>query len=252
MGQVSVSEAAKRLGVGVSRVRQRIADGSLPAVRIGSQWVLDEAALSAVADASGPGRPLSRRSAWALVTTSRPDKSFLRSLAPAERARARERLGRLLASSASAEMSEADVYDVAALLRSWLRNRAERHLYRASPRDLPDMREDDRVSLSGLSHPGSGISSGDIVEGYVSVDDIGLLMDDYLLSPVFPGNEANVVLHVVSAVSSNVIGDIAPLLVAADLAEHRGPREASRAVDILRTVAEECLGPSRSRGEVSG
>jgi excisionase family DNA binding protein len=238
MGQVSVSEAAKRLGVGVSRVHQRIADGSLPAVRIGSQWILDEAALSAAADSSRPGRPLSRRSAWALVAVSQPDPAALEALAPAERSRARKRLDCLLASSpVRGESSEAEVHMVALLLRSWLRNRAERHLYRASPRDLPDLREDNRVVLSGLSHPGSGIASGNVVEGYVSADDVRAVMDDYLLSSVPVDKDANVVLHVVSVISLDVMGDIAPLLLAADLAEHRGPREESRAVEILKAVA---------------
>jgi excisionase family DNA binding protein len=257
MGQVSVSEAARRLGVGVSRVHQRIADGSLPAVRVGSQWILDEAALPAAAESSKPGRPLSRRSAWALVAVSQ-DRAAPEPLAPAERTRARKRLSCLLASSSVGEPSEAEVHMVALLLRSWLRNRAERHLYRASPRDLPDLRADNRVVLSGLSHPGSGIASGDVVEGYVSADDVGAVMDDYLLSTVPVGKDANVVLHVVSVISFDVAGDIAPLLLAADLAEHRGPREELRAVEIVRAVAAERLTslpdaqrPLHVRGEVS-
>ncbi|GAB1642816.1 hypothetical protein [Krasilnikovia sp. MM14-A1259] len=239
MRQISVAEAADRLGVGVARVHQRIADGSLPAERIGSQWVIGEAALVPVAE-SRPGRPLSRRSAWAVVALSEDNRGILESLAAAERARARARLHRLLASfsSPAAGSSEAQVQECAELLRALLRNRAERRLYRASPRDLPDLREDGRVRLSGLSHSRSGIASGDLVEGYLDADDVDALADDHLLSPVAAGQQANVVLHVVSGNSLGVMGGIAPLLLAADLAEHRGPREEFRAAEILREIVD--------------
>lgn len=49
MARVSVAEAARRLGVGVPRIHQRIADGSLRAERLGSQWVVDELSLLQVA-----------------------------------------------------------------------------------------------------------------------------------------------------------------------------------------------------------
>ncbi len=39
---MSVAQSAERLGVSVSRIHQRIADGSLVAERIGAQWVIDE------------------------------------------------------------------------------------------------------------------------------------------------------------------------------------------------------------------
>ena len=42
MGQVSVAEAADRMGVGVQRIHRRIAEGSLRAERVGHQWVIDE------------------------------------------------------------------------------------------------------------------------------------------------------------------------------------------------------------------
>ena len=199
MGEISVAEAAKRLGVGVPRIHQRIADGSLRAARVGSQWVVDEASLPAASESHLPGRPLSHRSAWALVALSQDDQGALDALAPAERSRARDRLRHLLAQSpGAAGPTEADVRAVASLLRSWFRNRAERRLYRASPRDLPDLRDDHRLALSGLSDSRSGIASGDLVEGYIDADDVEAVVTDYLLSPV--AAEANVVLHVAATV----------------------------------------------------
>ena len=140
--------------------------------------------------------------------------------------------------SAMQAPSETQTRAVATLLRSWLRNRAERRLYRASPRDLPDLREDDRTTLSGVSHAGSGMAPGDLVEGYLDIDDLAAVIDDYLLSPLTNGRDANVVLHVTAGAFPAAIGGIVPLMLAADLAEHRSPREESRSTAILRELGE--------------
>jgi excisionase family DNA binding protein len=253
MGQVSVAEVAKRLGVGVQRVHQRIADGSLPAERVGSQWVVNEADILPLSDRRGPGRPLSPRSAWALVAIAAAQApegpyqepssaSWLRALAPAERSRAKRRLNDLLAVLPSDPSSEAyadAVPILAARLRSLLRNRADRRPYRASPRDLEDIRGDDRLLLAGLSHPNSGISSGDIVEAYLAEVHRDDLVDDFLLDEVSRDSDANVILHVVanSAAAWQPPVD-RPILLAADLAEHRSPREQARAAELLRSLAD--------------
>lgn len=238
VGSVSVAEAARRLGVGVVRVHQRIADGSLPAERVGSQWVIDEASLSSVLESNRAGRPLSERSAWALLAFSQ-DPHLLDGLASWERARASNRLRQLLAGSGPEDaLSEDQVRATAKALRSLLRKRAERRLFRASPRDLPDLRQDDRVVLSGLSHPRSGLASGDLVEGYVAVDGLDGLVNEYLFSRAKAEKGSNVVLHVGSIVPD---GDdaMASLLLAADLAEHRRPREEARAAELLREIARQ-------------
>jgi len=235
VGDISVAEAARRLGVGVPRIHQRITDGSLRAVRVGSQWVIDEASLAPVAESRAPGRPLSHRSAWALLALSQSDHRALDALAPAERSRARDRLHRLLMQSPpGVRPSEVEVQAAATLLRSWFRNRAERRLYRASPRDLPDLRDDDRLALSGLSHPRSGIAAGDLVEGYLAAEYVDSVVADHLLSAPAADRDANVVLHIVAAAP----GPTAPLLLAADLAEHRRPREEARAAELLREIAD--------------
>lgn len=238
MGSVSVAEAARRLGVGVVRVHQRIADGTLPAERIGSQWVIDEASLPSVLDSSRAGRPLSERSAWALLAFSQ-DPHLLDGLASWERARAGNRLRDLLVGSGPDDaLPEDQVRATAKALRFLLRKRAERRLFRASPRDLPDLRQDDRVVLSGLSHPRSGIASGDLVEGYVAVEDLEDVVNQYLLSRASAQKDTNVVLHVGSIVPDG--GDaMASLLLAADLAEHRRPREEARAAELLREIARQ-------------
>jgi excisionase family DNA binding protein len=240
MVRVSVAQAAQRLGVGVARVHQRIADGSLSAERIGSQWVVEESSLTAVAESRGPGRPLSERSVWALVAVSLLDHQWVDELAPSERSRARDRLRRLLASSSSGlAPSEAQVQAVAASIRSLFRNRADQRSYRASPRDLPALRADPRIALSGLSHPRSAIASADLVEGYVSASDIDAEVEDLVLSPASSGRDANVILRVVAEHAYPAIhGDVPLLLVAADLADHRRPREETRAAELLREISQ--------------
>jgi len=61
---LSTSEAAERLGVSSSRVRRLVADGRLPAVRVGKTWVIREGDLRFVADRRPgwpKGRPRKRR-----------------------------------------------------------------------------------------------------------------------------------------------------------------------------------------------
>jgi excisionase family DNA binding protein len=56
MGLISTSEAAKRLGVHITRVQVLIRAGRLPAQKIGGTYVVDEDDLKLVADRK-PGRP---------------------------------------------------------------------------------------------------------------------------------------------------------------------------------------------------
>jgi excisionase family DNA binding protein len=234
--QIGVSEAARRLGISVARVHQRIADGTLPAVRIGAAWVIDEGSLQQVREMGAPGRRLSARSSWAVVAASHGAEPGEVRLAPSERARAQQRLHEILV-AAAASPSEDRIRAVAVQLRSMFRNRAERRAFRASALDLPHLRTDLRLLLSGLSHPASGVSSGDFVEGYVAAGDLDHLIRDHLLSSVPTGG--NVVLHVLPAGLPDAFTTVGPLVVAVDLVEHRGPREERRAFELLRQIGAE-------------
>jgi excisionase family DNA binding protein len=232
MRELSVAEAAGRLGVTPHRVRQRIEDGTLPAVRVGNRWSIDEADLLPLMSGTKTGRPVSERSAWAILDLAEVqarDTSTPPHLAASERSRARQRLNHLL--------TRVEAHDdpgvVAQLLRELLGNRAQRHLFQANDRDLDDLRADARLAPSGLSDPRAGIASGDIVEGYVLAGRFEELVRDYLLVPAVnqaARQRANVVLH---ASDRPVTAPVPPLLLAADLAEHRGPREESRARELL-------------------
>jgi excisionase family DNA binding protein len=65
---LGVEEAAERLGVGPSQVRRLARDGELPARRVGSTWLIDDAGIERRRDLEpSAGRPLSPLMAWAVL-----------------------------------------------------------------------------------------------------------------------------------------------------------------------------------------
>lgn len=263
MGRMSISEAAERLGVNVQRVHQRIAEGSLRAERVGSQWTIDEADLVRI-DQHGAGRPLSGRSAWDLIVVtlledgrpSIPDALFQAFENADPRSHSREDLSRRLTEAAHAlsasrksraktrlreltsGAAEKSPDQVASQVRGLLRRRADRQLFRVSPRDVGSLRTDSRLSLAGASLPVAELSSAEIVEAYVGDVDVDQLMRDYLMFPGAP-RDANVVLHTVSEDQVNLLGlqSLSWLAIAADLADHQRPREVARAAGLVTHAA---------------
>ena len=233
MGAVSVAQAAERLGVSVPRIHQRIADGSLAAERIGSQWVVDERSLLRIQERSKAGRPYSARSAWAVIAASEDDSDRVGGSRPAVSARVRMQLKRLLEPAAEPAADEEVVRQLVVSLRSVLRNRAGRRLLRAAPADLADLRADERWAMIVDLGP-SGLASPD-VEGYLAESLVQGILKDYLL--VESDRDANVVLHVVS--DGQYPYPDSRLRLAADLADHRGPREEARAAELLHELALE-------------
>ena len=232
MAHLSVAQAARRLGVGVPRIHRRIADGSLRAERVGSQWVVDELSLLRVVERSKPGRPLSARSVWAMIALTQGDEQSLAALAPVERARARTRLGELLSLASERPTSEDDVRRVASVLRARLGKRASRKLWRAPDADLAHLGAHARWE-SVMSPAVSGIGSLD-VDGYLAAEDVEPLVREFLLRPVDHG--ANVVIHVLPPAQRAYAEST--LQLAADLAEQRGPRAELRAAELLHDLAQ--------------
>lgn len=230
MSLISVSEAAQQLGVSRARVQQRIKDGSLPARKVGRGWVIDQADLRLVSH-QRPGRPLSAASARDLIAVA---SGEVDQLSPWARSRARTRLADLLREAPSMH----DLDDFAALMGHMLGARAERVLYRASPVDLPALREDPRLHLSGVSAAAAQMSAADLVEAHVDAADLDALEHDHLLSPA-RNDRANVVLHVIDAVLGQERPLVGDLVIAADLAEHPGPRERGRAQELLAELAQQ-------------
>lgn len=224
-------EAAAELGVSVARIRQRIDEGSLVAEKVGGRWLVDLASSGSVKRPQR-GRPVHPESVWysllALQRAAQVDLPKIDMLSrdlvaeatkisPASRHRAVARLSAAIARE-----------DHDAIL-SWLRNRGERRVYLAAVADLPPLRDDDRLLPSGLSHPDSGMSDPRVVEGYVASADIAAVAADHWLERPSNDERPNVFVHVVPALPSR----IGLLLLAADLAEHEGPRERRRAHELL-------------------
>lgn len=244
-GRMSVAQAATFLGVHPQRVHQRIREGSLPAEKVGNQWIIDTLDLHRIRHRSRPGRPLSPKSAWDMVAVALGDPAAS-ALSASARSRARSRVRDLIA-----QASSADLDDAVALLEHALGNRAERGLFVASVRDLPDVRDDERVHLSGVSRPESNMSAGDVVEGYVAHSDLESLIEAYLLTPA-PRSRANVILHVVPDSAAHpalsVLEALAgsALVLAADLAEQDGVREHREAIRLLAGLQSTLVVPRRS------
>ena len=271
-----VPEVAASWGVSPRRVRQLIDAGSLPATRVAGRWLVEETAVEAARE-RWAGRPLSWRSAWAVVLASleharpasRPGQPadantpggravpaeswwvWWAGLDGTERARARARWNRLSAAvqavpPGAGPGSEEAAADVASSLRSLLSGRARRVVLSAMADDVPDLRADPRVAGSGVSSAAAGISAGTAVEGYVRESDVVGLRRDYLLrgegwrpgAPTRPGaGGGDVVLHVVIDELPGPVPVAAGVLVAADLVQWRGAREDARAVELLGAAA---------------
>lgn len=119
----------------------------------------------------------------------------------------------------------------AALLRSWLRRRAEVIAFSVAVADLEALRADARLAVSGVSDPRSGLSAASIVEGYVRDVDVPALAGEYLLSG--KGN-LNVIVHVVH---DRPIANPLPLpVLLADLADHDSPRESAAVARLMREL----------------
>jgi excisionase family DNA binding protein len=246
MHGLSVPEAARLLGVSTPRVHQRITDGSLEATRVGDRWVVSSESVRRLQEPV-PGRPWSTRSAWALVATSvgaaggrgpaqEWSRAYLAARARKERIRAADRWRSLLA-DARGEPSEDLATQIGARLRQALGSRAGRVLLRAAPEALERLRDDVRVAPAGVSSAASRMGSRQMAELYVDAEAVERLVTDHRLQT---SAEPNVVLHLVdeeAALSPPRQVLHTPLLLAADLAEHRRPAHERRALEILTGLA---------------
>lgn len=209
--EVSVAEAAQMLEVSPRRLRALIAAGRVRSRRVGGQWLVEAAALPSSLHRS---RPMAPKVAWAFLGDSVPEH-----YAPDQAYRWRTRRHRLVGDP-----------EPERLLASWVASRAEHCWFRTRNND--EMLTDQRLVPSGLSDSRAGISSGALVEAYVSRDDLDAVRRAYLLVPGGPAD--NVLLHVADALPPT---PVPLLLLAADLADHGGDREAARA----RTLIAEAL-----------
>lgn len=220
--QLSVREAAERLGVSPAAVRQRIAGGELPAVKLGRDWRVDEREVLRVARrGDGAGRPLSPAMAWAVLLLASGDESAADRLAGAPRYRARVRQW----------MQEHPLAQHAGRLRE----RARREVFDAHPSELSRLRDRAAVLLTGPSAADvvGLIGEAQEIELYASVAERDSIIAEHALLAV-PG--AVTVRWVPGEVWAELdsAGRVAPrAAVLIDLFESEDPRARREAAQAL-------------------
>lgn len=216
---LSVAEFAAGVGISVARARQLAVAGQVRAEKVGSQWVVADGEVNRWS--AMPSRPMVERIAWAAAVMA--DGGRAGWLDSSERSRLRRRLGSLR-----------DSADPVAQVQAWMWSRGDVGWWHADAESLRDVAQ--RVRLSGVSSSGSQISSGGLVEGFVSPEELEGLVEEFWLVPADPG-QGEVLLRV-----SDFARDRVPrLMVAADLADHRRSREVDAAERIIRDVLEDGL-----------
>lgn len=71
MKKLTVKQAAEKLDVNDSRVRQLIGSGKLPAEKYGNLWLIDEKDLELVKDRKPTGRPPKNVSGYTEITVNK-------------------------------------------------------------------------------------------------------------------------------------------------------------------------------------
>jgi hypothetical protein len=211
---LSVKDYAVRQGITVARVHQLIAEGAIEASKIGSSWILPESELGRRPPVS---RPMSPTNAW----------QFIALISGAQATGDLDPKSRWRLDRKREVLREAP--DPVGLLSSWLRKRAPLLALHANTADLSELRNDNRLVLTGISDERSGMASINEVEAYVEGDFAERIIEDYLL---VSGEKPNVWLHAASVHKDG--NGLAPIgLTIADLADHKGARENQRARELL-------------------
>ena len=190
---MSVPEAAALLGVHRNRVLQLIHAGELPAERLGKQWVVRQTDLDRRLRAGiRRHRPLSPRSAWALLLAA--SGSDVPGLNRVESARLRRRLDDL------------PVEDWSFMCRG----RARVHAFSIHPSLLPELLHEQGVARGGM-YPIDG-TTADEGDAYVRPSRLAGLRKRYALHP---SEQANLRLRVPTVRWPLGPAEVAPLAVVA-------------------------------------
>ena len=212
-GFLNSAEWAKAHGVSERRARQLASAGQINARKLGGRWLIDDARRG------GPlrgqrGRPLSERSAWAIldVLDGAPPQGISRS----EIARARRRAA-----------------GAAGLSPDELARRADVLPLRAHPGVLDAILSDTRVVVGGVqaaSAHGADLIGLAGVELYALREDAAGLIGEYALRPA--RDDANVVLRVASRLPASLSRMASPAVAALDLLD-AGDERSMRAARLL-------------------
>lgn len=210
MHLLSISEAARELGVNPSRARSLVASGEIAGVKVGGRWVVDGATVADRLRSPHPaGRPLSPANAWGAAFLASGEKAPW--LDPQALWRVRQSL------------------KVRGLegLKPRLAKRAEARRFIAHPGELKRLRGSSDLARSGVSAAsayGLDLVAGAEVDAYVRAEDLAAIARRHALEPV-EGLEGNVLLRVVPDSAWHLSGRLPPLAaVAVDLSEEADSR----------------------------
>lgn len=230
--EVSIREAAERLAVHPSRVRALVSAGQLTGRRVGSQWVVDLAALDRRQEIVGAGatsRALSTRVAWAAAALL--DGVQTDWLTTSERARLRSRLR-------AHDAGEWQTYS------RWLTSRqTSAARYRIAEDDMDVLLATDGVVATGASAARAyrlGLGTSGQVEVYADTALADRLIRDFFL---VRSERGNALIRTVDGdwhrrTSGSAAGQTvaARLMVAADLIDTEDARSRATGTNLLNTV----------------
>lgn len=219
---ISISDAAKALGLSSARVRLLAASGDLEAEKIGGRWLVERGVVERRSGrGSAGGRPFAPPNAWAVLGLASGDEAL--DVDP----RARSRLRRILS-----------LEDLAALAPR-LARRAEVARYAGHPGEIGHLLKNPHLVRSGVSAArdvGLDRMAGREADGYVRASIVSDLVDRHALAPAKPG-EGNVTLR---AVPDDAWGNLldgaqhAPeAAIALDLVEDVDPRSKAAGKELL-------------------
>lgn len=255
---MSVAQAASLLHVSGRRVRELAESGSLPADRLGANWLVDaEAVRSRAAHAPLAGRPLSPQVAWLMLAVVQgaldrrdndsddgsdgpgvdrgevPDEWLFAPLGEVADRHVKHRVRRLLAGQVPARRWE-----------TWLAGRAERRRVWVHPGVLDRLAADDRVHAGGAAAAaalGLGIGGGPVRRFYVGVDDVDDVVAKFRLVDDPAGSVELMVVPAAGVAASAGLsvrpGPVPPAVALADLLESDDARERHAAVSKLEELA---------------
>lgn len=250
MDQLSIEEAAKRMGLHPAHVRRLVREGEIPAHKVGARWLVSESALRQ-RDRLQPsvGRPLSANMAWALLELAgaglRAEQDAVGGIPviheQADR-RVRHRLRRLLADAPPSDRWAA-----------WLRRRARPERVWVHPGVVERLASDSRLhpgaeAAAAATELGVGAGAGAERVFYLNQSDLEGVLREYrgrpdpagqLLFMVIPDDVAD---HLRPGP-----GEVAPAVGLVDLLGSSDARQRHLAARLLDSAAQRVKSnPSRS------
>lgn len=209
----SIQEYAERAGISPRAVRFQVAEGKIPARKVGGRWLIEDADRPRRRSA---GRRLGSASFDHLAAFLDGDGSGLSS---DQRRRAKERAQRILESGIPEVRRLAERPDISVVR------------YRASTEDFDEIRSRHDVILTGVSHPDAEVY-GRVMDAYVTSEAHDEIVLFHMLEESGAAS-ANVILRV-----QDPPPEVRLLHVIADLLDDPSPRSRAEAARLLSSLTE--------------